>query len=44
MVVVGWDGVGWLCVEKLRPVIGAPPFVGTQYGHRGQLVPVVGDH
>ena len=42
--VVGWEGFGWLRVGKFRPVVGAPPFVGHQYGHRGQPVPGVGEH
>ena len=42
MVVVFWNGFGWLRVETLRPVVGAPPFVGPQYGHRGKPVPGVG--
>ena len=44
VVVVDRDGFGWLRVETFRPVVGAPPFVGTQYFNRGQLVPGVGDH
>ena len=35
VVVLGRDGIGWLRVEKIRPVFGAPPFVGPQYGHKG---------
>ena len=42
--VVGWAGIGWLCVENSRPVVGAPQFVGPQYGQRGQMVPSVGEH
>ena len=44
VVVVGRVGFGWLCIEKFRPVVGAPPFVGSQYGHRGQPVSGVGEH
>ena len=44
VVVVGWAGVGWLRVEMFWPVVGAPPFVGSQYGNRRQLFPGVGEH
>ena len=44
MVVVGRSGFGWSRVEKFRPFFGAPPFVGSQYGHRGQPVSGVGEH
>ena len=44
VIVVGRAGFGWLRVENFRPVFGSPPFVGPQYGHRGQPLPGVGDH
>ena len=44
VVLVGRAGVGWLCVENFGSVVRAPPFVGPQYGHRGQLIPGVGEH
>ena len=44
MVVVDRDGVGWLRVGKIRPVVGMPPFFGLQYGHRVHLVPGVGEN
>ena len=44
VVVVGRKGFGWLRVKIFRPVVGAPPFVGHQYGHRGKPVTGVGEN
>ena len=47
---IGTGGCGWsgwsLMVERcfFRPAVGAPPFVGPQFGHKGQLVLGVGYH
>ena len=44
VVVVSQDGIGWLRFEIFWPFVGEPPFVGSQYGHMGQLVLGVAEH